>query len=142
MKRVFGSMAAAILVIVLVLSLAACGNANESKLEELDGLVTEYEGIVANAQVEVDELAYYVQHYDIISYEEIFVPIETTMEELTAQKDEIISAYKENRDSYTSEKLDELIELLSSQIEVGNKFVDNLREMVAKAEEAVNGTVE
>ena len=142
MKRFFGYMVAATLAIVLVLSLAACGNANASKLEELDGLVSQYEGVVADAQVKVDELAYYVQHYDIMSYEENFVPIETTMKEIAAQKDGIISAYSENRDSYTSEKIDELIDLLSAQIESANKFVDGLKDLVTKAEESINGAVE
>ncbi len=142
MKRIFGYMVAATLVIVLVLSLAACGNANASKLEELDGMVSQYEGIVADAQVQVDELAYYVQHYDIMSYEENFVPIQATMEEIAAQKDQITSAYNENKDSYTSEKIDELIDLLGTQIESANKFVDGLKDMVAKAEESINSAEE
>ena len=132
-------MVAAVLAVVLVLSLAACGNANASKLEELDGLVSQYEGIVADAQTQVDVLTGYVQQYEIEGFDENYTQIVAQMDELSAQKDEIVGAYNENRDSYTAEKIDELIGILNSQIESGNTYVTNLKDTVAQVEESING---
>lgn len=142
MKRVWGSMVAAVLVITVVLSLAACGNANADKLEELDGLVSQYEGIVADAQAQVDVLTGYVEQYEIEGFDEKYTQIAATMEEITAQKDDIVGTYKENRDSYTGDKLDELIEVMNTQIENGNAFLASLKDMVSQVEESVNGAQE
>ncbi len=142
MKRVWGSMVAAVLVITVVLSFAACGNANAEKLEELDGLVSQYEGIVADAQAQVDVLTGYVEQYEIEGFDEKYTQIAATMEEITAQKDDIVGTYKENRDSYTGDKLDELIEVMNTQIENGNAFLASLKDMVSQVEESVNGAQE
>jgi predicted nucleic acid-binding Zn-ribbon protein len=142
MKRVWGSMVIAVLVIALALSFAACGNANASKLEELDGLVSQYEGVVADAQAQVDVLTGYVQQYEIEGFDEIYNKIVAQMEELSAQKDDIVGTYNENKDSYTAEKLDELIGILNTQIESVNTYVTNLKDTVSKFEESINGAQE
>ena len=138
MKRVCGLMLAVVLVMALVLSFAACGNANADKLKELDGLVTQYEGVVADAQAQVDVLADYVQHNEIESFEETYFQIAAQMDELSAQKDEIVDAYNENKDSYTAEKIDELIEILNTQIEAANTYVEGLKVTVSEVEESIN----
>lgn len=97
MKRVWGTMVAVVLVIALVLSFAACGNANAGKLKELDDLVSQYEGVIADAQAQVDTLTGYMQQYEIESFDENYTQIAATMEELTAQKDEIVGAYNKKR---------------------------------------------
>lgn len=139
MKKAWGAMVAAILVITVVLSFAACGNANSSKLEELDGLVSQYEGIVADAQAQVDVLTGYVQQYEIEGFDENYAEIAATMEGISAQKDDIVGAYNENKDPYTAEKIDELIGLLNGQIESVNTFVTSLQDTVVQVEESING---
>lgn len=139
MKRVWGSMVVAVLVMALVLSFAACGNANADKLKELDGLVSQYVGVVADAQTQVDTLAGYVQEYEIEGFDENYTQIAATMDQLSAQKDEIVGAYNENKNSYTAEKLDELIGILGTQIETANTFVENLKVTVSQVEESING---
>ena len=139
MKKVWGSMVAAVLVITVVLSLAACGNANASKLEELDGLVSQYEGIIADAQAQVDVLTGYVEQYEIEGFDEKYAQIVATVEEIAAQKDDIVGTYNENRDSYSGDKLDELIEVMNTQIENGNAFLESLNNEVSQVEEIVNG---
>ena len=139
MKRVCGLMVATVLVIALVLSFAACGNANAGKLKELDGLVSQYEGVIADAQAQVDVLADYVQHNEIESFEETYFQIAAQMDELSVQKDEIVGAYNENKDSYTAEKIDELIEIINTQIEAANAYVEGLKVTVSQVEESING---
>ncbi len=138
MKRIWGSMVAVVLVMALVLSLAACGNANAGKLKELDGLVSQYEGVIADAQAQVDTLAGYVQHNEIESFEETYFQIAAQMDELSVQKDEIVGAYNENKDSYTAEKIDELIEIINTQIESANAYVEGLKVTVSQVEESIN----
>ena len=130
-KKIWGSMVAAVLVITVMLSSAACGNANASKLEELDGMVTENEGIIADAQAQVDMLTGYVQPYEIESSDESYAQIAATMEGLAAQRNEIVGANNENRDSYTSEKVDELIAILGPYIETANTFLSDLTDTVS-----------
>jgi predicted nucleic acid-binding Zn-ribbon protein len=142
MKRVWGSMVIAVLVIALALSFAACGNANASKLEELDGLVSQYEGIVADAQAQVDVLTGYVEQYEIEGFDEKYAQIVATVEEIAAQKDDIVGSYNENRDSYSGDKLDELIGIMNTQIENGNTFLESLKNNVSQVEETINGAQE
>ncbi len=138
MKRVCGLMLAVVLVMALELGLAACGNANASKLKELDGLVSQYGDVIADAQAQVDVLAGYVQHNEIESFEETYFQIAAQMDELSVQKDEIVDAFNENKDSYTAEKIDELIETISAQIEAANKYVEGLKVTVSEVEESIN----
>lgn len=137
MKRMVGLLGTAVTAIALIAGLSACGNANAEKQKKLDELMTQYEGVVAQAQAEMDKLTGYVQSYEIESFDEQYEQIKETVESYAAQKDEIVDSYKENKDAYDAAKLDELIALMQEYISKGTTFVDSLKTTVANVEEVI-----
>lgn len=137
MKKALGLMVTVVLLVAVILSFSACGNANAEKLKKLDELMTQYEGVVAQAQAEMDKLTGYVEKYEIEGFDENYTKIKATVEEYVTQKNDIMSSYKQNKDSYDAAKLDELITSMQDYISKGNTFVDSLKTTVTQVEEVI-----
>ena len=137
MKKALGLMVTVVLLVVVVFSFSACGNANAEKQKKLDELMTQYEGVVAQAQTEMDKLTGYVEKYEIEGFDENYTKIKATVEDYVTQKNDIMSSYKQNKDSYDAAKLDELITSMQDYISKGTTFVDSLKDTVTQVEELI-----
>lgn len=108
-----------------LLGLTSCGNASNEQKSKMDSLMSQYESLIKDCETSVNS---YPSIPEDIEYTDNLNQLKATMQDIITQSMEIRKTYNENRDLYSQEDADNLINSLEEHIKFCENFSVQLKD--------------
>ena len=125
MKKTLSTSMLVLLAIMSLLGLTSCGNASNEQKSKMDSLMSQYESLIKDCETSVNS---YPSIPEDIEYTDNLNQLKATMQDIITQSMEIRKTYNENRDLYSQEDADNLINSLEEHIKFCEKFSVQLKD--------------
>ncbi|MEG2377351.1 MAG: hypothetical protein RSC43_03230 [Clostridia bacterium] len=121
MKKVISGALALMMVFSMTFALTGCGGPNP-KLKQVDDMLLKYQTVISACE---DEFTKFPQADDE-SYNASLKKIEDSIIQVKDLEVKTKESYNKNRDTYSDEKIDELIKVLGDQIKNAESFKEKI----------------
>ena len=125
MKKTLSTSILVLLAIMSLLGLTSCGNASNEQKSKMDSLMSQYESLIKDCETSVNS---YPSIPEDIEYTDNLNQLKATMQDIITQSMEIRKTYNENRDLYSQEDADNLINSLEEHIKFCENFSVQLKD--------------
>ena len=125
MKKTLSTSILVLLAIMSLLGLTSCGNASNEQKSKMDSLMSQYESLIKDCETSVNS---YPSIPEDIEYTDNLNQLKATMQDIITQSIEIRKTYNENKNLYSPEEADNLINSLEEHIKACQDFSKQLKD--------------
>lgn len=125
MKKTLSTSILVLLAVLSLLGLTSCSSASDEQKSKMDSLMSQYESLIKDCETSVNS---YPSIPEDIEYTDNLNQLKATMQDIITQSIEIRKTYNENKDLYSPEDADNLINSLEEHIKVCENFSKQLKD--------------
>ncbi len=125
MKKTLSTSILVLLAVLSLLGLTSCSSASDEQKTKMDNLMAQYESLIKDCENSVNA---YPSIPEDIEYTDKLNQLKATMQDIITQSIEIRKTYNENKDIYSPEEADKLINSLEEHLKACENFSKQLKD--------------